>query len=273
MFATPVPGYLHPMGWQRPAGNLEFVVTRGCFEHVKSGVGCALDIGNARQGAPVYALAPGTVYERRVQSTPGVGFGALIMRVRHANGWTSGYAHLQSFSVGINAIVKKGQQIGVLGATGQGISGPHLHTDVKLNGVARDLWPLLDQNQLPNGTGGDVPSPLKVYQPAMIQLDGVPKIDGKVPVYDQPNNTGTPVYLLTPRAGELLSIGQVPGSPTPWYTWWDVPKGKWLYVNYTNVAVLRPLVDPATLPPAGDATTAYNQGVDAAAKKAAEAKK
>lgn len=148
MFATPVPGYLHPMGWQRPAGNLEFVVTRGCKEHIATGVGCALDIGNARTGAPVYAMAAGKVTSRYVQNTPGqVGHGALIMRVTHADGWSSGYAHLQSFSVALGALVKKGQQVGVLGATGYGISGPHLHTDVKLNGVARDLWPLLDQNQ------------------------------------------------------------------------------------------------------------------------------
>lgn len=147
MFANPVPGYIHPMDWVRPTGNIEMKINRGCKEHVAAGVGCALDIGNKQTGAPVYSMAAGKVTSRYIQNTPGlIGHGALIIRVTHADGWSTGYAHLQAFSVALGAIVTRGQQIGVLGATGYGITGPHLHTDAKLNNVAQDLWPLLDQN-------------------------------------------------------------------------------------------------------------------------------
>lgn len=229
MFATPVPGYLHPYGWQRPAGNLEFVVTRGCKEHLATGVGCALDIGNARTGAPVFAVDSGKVTSRYVQNTPGqVGHGALIMRVTHANGWSSGYAHLQSFSVALNAIVGKGQQIGVLGATGYGISGPHLHTDVKLNGVARDLWPLLDQN-----LGGDdvdasfIPIPnrtVTVNKGGRHRLDTT--LTGQV-VYVQPDTSP----LGVPLAGSVE--GQAANGSTLWYAYWHPTEKRWQYLHST----------------------------------------
>lgn len=228
MFATPVPGYLHPMGWQRPAGNLEFIVTRGCKEHLATGVGCALDIGNARQGAPVYAMQAGKVTSRYIQNTPGqVGHGALIMRVTHANGWSSGYAHLQSFSVALNAVVAKGQQIGVLGATGYGISGPHLHTDVKLNGVARDLWPLLDQNIMEDDMDASFePKPnrtVTVNKGARHRL--APQIaDSNVAIAADP---GGPLGFAL--MGTVL--GQAVNGNAVWYAYWRPEVDKVYYLH------------------------------------------
>jgi len=97
-----------------------------------------LDISNAREGAAVYAMDAGRVYERRTDTS-----GALIIRLDHGGGRTTGYAHLRAFSVALNAQVGAGQKIGEVGNTGYS-SGPHLHTDAVHSGKAVDLWPLLD---------------------------------------------------------------------------------------------------------------------------------
>ena len=50
----------------------------------------------AREGAPVLAAADGVV----TQAGPGGGYGNLL-RIRHAGGWATGYAHLSAFAPGI----------------------------------------------------------------------------------------------------------------------------------------------------------------------------
>lgn len=263
MFATPVPGYLHPEGWVRPAGNLDFVVTRGCAAHLRTGVGCALDIGNARQGAPVYAMAAGKVTSRYIQNTPGqVGHGALIMRVTHAGRldtggyWSTGYAHLQSFSVPMGAIVSKGQQIGVLGATGYGISGPHLHTDCKQhtsqfpNGVAKDLWPLLDQTILTAGASevilGSNPQRL-INKKASTKLAGAN--------FRRDPSIANPALTQFPAGTVFYPDFQVGGAnvngSTVWYTGalWTGSKQE---RGYFHVSTLTPLEAAETVPGPSD---------------------
>lgn len=168
MFGNPVPGYIHPKSWVRPAGNTDFRQSQTCSDHLARGAGCAQDISNQREGSPVLAMEAGKVTSRYIQNTPGkVGHGSLIMRVTGAGRldgggyWSQGYAHLQSFSVPLGTIVTRGQQIGIVGSTGAP-GQPHLHCDVKHhtsaapNGVAKDLWPLLDQNIIPPGGSDDV---------------------------------------------------------------------------------------------------------------------
>lgn len=259
MFATPVPGYLHPEGWVRPPGNLDFVVTRGCAAHLRTGVGCALDIGNARQGAPVYAMAAGRVTSRYVQNTPGqVGHGALIMRVTHAGRldaggyWSTGYAHLQSFSVGLGTIVAKGQQIGVLGATGYGITGPHLHTDGKLhttqfpNGVAKDLWPLLDQNipqPTPPAGGTDM---LQGTNPKQLNNKVCTILGASTRFRAAPAVGTTPVLAVYGAGTAFTPDWEVTGAAVgtagaQWYGGWG-QTAKGLEFGYLHTSVVSPLV-------------------------------
>ncbi len=88
----------------------------------------------ARTGTPVMAAGDGVVLRAGWVG----GYGNLI-ELRHINGITTRYGHLRSFArkVRRGARVEQGQVIGYVGATGLA-SGPHLHYEFRINGVAKD---------------------------------------------------------------------------------------------------------------------------------------
>ena len=61
------------------------------------------------------------------------GYGNVVM-VDHGNGWQTLYAHLDSYNVDCGYYVFKGDTIAALGTTGNS-SGPHLHYEMRYNGV------------------------------------------------------------------------------------------------------------------------------------------
>lgn len=83
------------------------------------------------EGDDVVAAAAGTVSV--VQNLGNRSYGRWI-EVRHADGYTTRYAHLQAQSVSVGQRVAQGQKLGLLGTTG-GSTGPHLHFEVRRNGV------------------------------------------------------------------------------------------------------------------------------------------
>ena len=88
----------------------------------------------ANSGTAVYAATSGivTIAERGWNG----GFGTNVL-VNHGSGMTTRYAHLQSFVVSPGQSVNKGQLIAYSGSTGRS-TGPHLHFEMRINGVARD---------------------------------------------------------------------------------------------------------------------------------------
>jgi murein DD-endopeptidase MepM/ murein hydrolase activator NlpD len=88
----------------------------------------------AAPGTPVMAAGNGTV----VQAGWSGGYGNLI-ELRHTNGITTRYGHLRGFASGVRpgARVSQGQVIGYVGSTGLA-TGPHLHYEFRVNGVAKD---------------------------------------------------------------------------------------------------------------------------------------
>ncbi len=87
-----------------------------------------LDIAN-RIGTPVIAPANGLV----VFAGRKGGFGNLII-LDHGHGITTRYGHLSKILVKVGQHVKRGEKIAEIGNTGRS-TGPHLHYEVRLNGV------------------------------------------------------------------------------------------------------------------------------------------
>jgi len=86
----------------------------------------------ARRGTPVRAAGSGRIiYAARMGS-----YGNLV-KIRHADGYETRYAHLKSFRRGIRRgrYVKKGQVIAYVGSTGRS-TGPHLHFELRKRGRA-----------------------------------------------------------------------------------------------------------------------------------------
>ena len=84
----------------------------------------------AGYGTPVVAAADGVVVEARRWG----GYGNWV-RIRHSDGWETGYAHLSRFGSGIRAgqRVQQGQLVAYVGSTGAS-TGPHLHYELWRNG-------------------------------------------------------------------------------------------------------------------------------------------
>lgn len=80
-------------------------------------------------GTPVYTTAEGTVthngYDR--------GYGRSII-IDHGYGYKTRYAHLNKALVTVGQKVKRGEQVGEVGNTGQS-TGPHLHYEVIYRGA------------------------------------------------------------------------------------------------------------------------------------------
>ncbi|WP_199433412.1 M23 family metallopeptidase [Qaidamihabitans albus] len=84
-------------------------------------------------GMPVLASAAGTV--TRVANEGSISYGRWV-EVDHGSGWRTRYAHLSAQQVSVGQQVALGTQLGKAGATG-GVTGPHLHYEQRLNGVAQ----------------------------------------------------------------------------------------------------------------------------------------
>ncbi len=61
------------------------------------------------------------------------GYGNHVI-IDHGNGFTTLYAHLTSIFVTPGMTISKGQEIGTMGSTGNS-TGPHLHLEIRYNGV------------------------------------------------------------------------------------------------------------------------------------------
>ena len=64
------------------------------------------------------------------------GYGYSVM-LYHGGGFATWYAHLSSINVSMGQFVQRGQVIGLVGSTGW-TTGPHLHFEVRINGVPQN---------------------------------------------------------------------------------------------------------------------------------------
>jgi murein DD-endopeptidase MepM/ murein hydrolase activator NlpD len=96
-----------------------------------------LDFG-APSGTPVVSAADGVV--TRAERSAG-GYGQLV-EIDHGDGVRTRYAHLSRISVELGENITQGSQIGLVGSTGRS-TAPHLHFEVRVEGVAVDPVPWL----------------------------------------------------------------------------------------------------------------------------------
>jgi len=81
-------------------------------------------------GTEIYAVGDGVITTRGACG----GYGNMI-RVRHSNGYETGYGHMNGFASGqaVGTYVRQGDIIGYVGSTGLS-TGPHVHFEMKKNG-------------------------------------------------------------------------------------------------------------------------------------------
>ena len=93
------------------------------------GTHTGLDIATST-GTSIVAAAGGTVTYSGYKGS----YGYLVV-ISHGNGVETYYAHCSRLYVSAGMSVSQGQQIAAVGSTGNS-TGPHLHLEVRLNGVA-----------------------------------------------------------------------------------------------------------------------------------------
>ena len=102
----------------------------GSVESIRDHAHGGLDIAS-RDGAPIYAIAAGTVVEAEWD---GSGYGNLVV-IDHGNGVQTWYAHCSALNVEEGAYVEAGDLIAFVGSTGYA-TGPHLHLEVRIDGIS-----------------------------------------------------------------------------------------------------------------------------------------
>ncbi|MGC4099048.1 MAG: M23 family metallopeptidase [Nitrospira sp.] len=152
------PGFVEPVNGKRT----------GIFGSVRIMNGQARNPHNGEDiGAPLGAVVAAT-NDGVVRLTVDHFFSGKGIFVDHGLGFYSMYFHLSEVLVKDGDVVKAGQIVGKVGATGRA-TGPHLHWGVKLNGARVNPYALLD---LP--FKGETPSPVSA------------------PVADSPSAAGSP---------------------------------------------------------------------------------
>ena len=86
----------------------------------------------AEAGTPIVAAASGKVIIADMQPQ----YGKMI-EIDHGNGLVSRYAHASEVYVNEGDLVVRGQRVAAVGSTGRS-TGPHLHFEVRLNGVPQN---------------------------------------------------------------------------------------------------------------------------------------
>ncbi len=95
----------------------------------------------ASTGTPARTVGDGVVEFAGVQN----GFGNVVF-IKHRNNHETVYAHLSKINVQRGQSVSQGQTIGLVGSTGWA-TGPHLHFEVRVNGMQQDPMAAAQQSE------------------------------------------------------------------------------------------------------------------------------
>jgi murein DD-endopeptidase MepM/ murein hydrolase activator NlpD len=95
----------------------------------------------ANAGTPIVAAAAGVVTVAEYHAD----FGNMV-DIDHGEGLVSRYAHMSKLLVKPGQLVRRGERIGAVGSTGRS-TGPHLHFEVRMLGVAQNPVHFLKQGE------------------------------------------------------------------------------------------------------------------------------
>ena len=101
----------------------------GARSRIRSSAHTGLDIATST-GTPVVAAASGTVTFSGWKGSYG-----YLMVITHSNGVQTYYGHCSKLYYSAGASVSQGQTIAAVGSTGNS-TGPHLHFEIRVNGIA-----------------------------------------------------------------------------------------------------------------------------------------
>ena len=123
-------------GWTIPIGE-EYTITGDFGPRTspitgRSDFHTGIDLASASQHAPILAASSGTI--ARLENLGNRSYGQWI-EIDHGNGTTTRYAHLRNTKVHVGDQVTTGQEIATEGESG-GVTGPHLHFEVRHDGTA-----------------------------------------------------------------------------------------------------------------------------------------
>ncbi len=127
--------------------NKNHIVTYGYKKGIHNGIDL---VGEGYTLADVIAHSTGTVVairrDYRTTDKSGNSYGNYV-KIKHEGGYETLYAHMKFNSVCVNVgdVIKCGQKIGTMGATGF-CFGAHLHFEVRKDGVKIDPTSFIDGN-------------------------------------------------------------------------------------------------------------------------------
>jgi hypothetical protein len=182
-FSSPMPGarLTQEFGPSTLAMEPPATVNGHHYAHYHSGIDLARKLGT-----PILAAADGVVIEAGREPD-----GAVVVRIRHDDGYVSLYGHLNpDLDVKKGERVTGGQQVGLEGMTGR-TTGPHLHFALfNKSGKAVDPTPYLDSGALPDA--GSLATPTSTsdrgstaYLPAATVLARFDKVASTIPYANQ----------------------------------------------------------------------------------------
>ncbi len=103
---------------------------------------------SAPVGTPIYATADGVVGKASWFG----GYG-LYVQLEHGNDLETRYGHMSRLAVAEGQHIHKGDVLGYVGTTGRS-TGPHLHYEVRVNGVAVNPIPYMQQDRVSLAASG-----------------------------------------------------------------------------------------------------------------------
>lgn len=166
-------------------------------------------------GTIINAAAKGKVIRADEDKT---GYG-IHVRIDHGNGWMTLYGHLLTPLVGVGDIIPEGASIGRSDNSGNS-TGPHLHFELRINGVPKDPQEFLADN---------LPATPSIVSPTVGEGDFTYVVD--TPVLYERSGPGTAFA----RVGQLAQGQEI--HPTE--IWARDKQGFWVALYYDGVKLAK----------------------------------